>query len=109
MDEIQETLRWNEDVARKLSGIEREIADSPDPAGLFEHLVLSMETAFGIPFVWLSLVRTPQADALRGTLAASGLRYIDAGVSGGVWGFVNGFCIVAGLSLKHISETTRQY
>ena len=30
------------------------------------------------------------------TLAASGLRYIDAGVSGGVWGFANGFCIMAG-------------
>jgi uncharacterized protein YigA (DUF484 family) len=73
MDEIQETLRWNEDVARKLAEIEREIADSPDPTDLFEHLMLRMETAFGIPFVWLSLVRTPQADALRSTLAVSAL------------------------------------
>ncbi|MCC6386709.1 MAG: decarboxylating 6-phosphogluconate dehydrogenase [Dehalococcoidia bacterium] len=36
-------------------------------------------------------------DVRRGaTLAARGIRYLDAGVSGGIWGFENGFCIMAG-------------
>lgn len=29
-------------------------------------------------------------------LAEKGLRFIDAGTSGGIWGFENGFCIMAG-------------
>jgi 6-phosphogluconate dehydrogenase len=29
-------------------------------------------------------------------LAAKGLRYVDAGVSGGIWGLVNGFCLMVG-------------
>ena len=30
------------------------------------------------------------------SLAAQGLRYVDAGVSGGIWGLVNGFCLMVG-------------
>jgi 6-phosphogluconate dehydrogenase len=29
-------------------------------------------------------------------LAAKGLRYVDAGVSGGIWGLANGFCLMVG-------------
>jgi 6-phosphogluconate dehydrogenase len=29
-------------------------------------------------------------------LAAKGIRYVDAGVSGGVWGLANGFCLMVG-------------
>jgi len=36
-------------------------------------------------------------DVRRGAaLAAQGIRYLDVGVSGGIWGFENGFCIMAG-------------
>ena len=36
-------------------------------------------------------------DVRRGAaLAEHGIRYLDAGVSGGIWGFENGFCIMAG-------------
>ncbi|MBI5141971.1 MAG: decarboxylating 6-phosphogluconate dehydrogenase [Nitrospirae bacterium] len=31
-----------------------------------------------------------------GFLSKSGIRYVDAGVSGGVWGLQNGYCIMAG-------------
>jgi len=31
-----------------------------------------------------------------GELAAKGIRYVDAGVSGGVWGLANGFCLMVG-------------
>jgi 6-phosphogluconate dehydrogenase len=29
-------------------------------------------------------------------LAAQGIRYVDAGVSGGIWGLANGFCLMVG-------------
>src|SRR5919109_2644526 len=29
-------------------------------------------------------------------LAAKGIRYVDAGVSGGIWGLANGFCLMVG-------------
>ena len=29
-------------------------------------------------------------------LAAKGLRYVDAGTSGGIWGLANGFCLMVG-------------
>jgi 6-phosphogluconate dehydrogenase len=31
-----------------------------------------------------------------GELAAHGIRYVDAGVSGGIWGLQNGFCLMVG-------------
>jgi len=31
-----------------------------------------------------------------GELAAKGFRYVDAGVSGGIWGLANGFCLMVG-------------
>ena len=31
-----------------------------------------------------------------GELAAKGIRYVDAGVSGGIWGLANGFCLMVG-------------
>jgi len=31
-----------------------------------------------------------------GDLAAKGIRYVDAGVSGGIWGLANGFCLMVG-------------
>ncbi len=71
MDEIEKTLRWNEDVTRKFSEVEREIADSRGVTELFEHVIECMESAFGIPFVWLSLVRSPEIDALRTAAADS--------------------------------------
>ncbi len=37
-------------------------------------------------------------DAMRrsGQLTASGIRFVDVGVSGGVWGLANGYCLMAG-------------
>jgi 6-phosphogluconate dehydrogenase len=29
-------------------------------------------------------------------LAGKGIRYVDAGVSGGIWGLANGFCLMVG-------------
>jgi 6-phosphogluconate dehydrogenase len=31
-----------------------------------------------------------------GELAAKGIKYVDAGVSGGIWGLANGFCLMVG-------------
>lgn len=73
MDEIKETLEWNENVARKFTELGDEISASPSVRDLFEVLISRMETAFEIPFVWFSLIRNPQADTLRQAVADSSL------------------------------------
>jgi len=73
MDEIKETLEWNETVARKFTELGEEISASPSVQELFEVLIRRMEKAFEIPFVWFSLIRAPQADALRQVAADSDL------------------------------------
>jgi 6-phosphogluconate dehydrogenase len=36
------------------------------------------------------------------SLATKGLRYVDAGVSGGIWGLANGFCLMVGGERKAV-------
>jgi 6-phosphogluconate dehydrogenase len=36
-------------------------------------------------------------------LAATGLRYIDAGTSGGIWGLANGFCLMVGGEVEAVT------
>jgi 6-phosphogluconate dehydrogenase len=36
-------------------------------------------------------------------LAAKGLRYIDAGTSGGIWGLANGFCLMVGGEVEAVA------
>jgi 6-phosphogluconate dehydrogenase len=47
-------------------------------------------------------------DAVRraGELNAAGLRFVDVGVSGGVWGLANGYCLMAGGSVEDVARLT---
>jgi len=39
-----------------------------------------------------------------GELAADGLRFVDVGVSGGVWGLANGYCLMAGGTVEDVAR-----
>ncbi|WP_426416407.1 GGDEF domain-containing protein [Aestuariirhabdus sp. LZHN29] len=60
MSDIQtliETLKANEEIARKLFDIEVSILSSAHSDDLFEKLIKLIKSSFDIPFAWLTLVR----------------------------------------------------
>jgi len=61
----------NDEIARKFRQIEADLCICRSVAELFESLLAGLEGKFGIPFVWLSLIRTPETTALRKSLEAS--------------------------------------
>lgn len=61
----------NEEIARKFGEIEADLAVCTEIGELFERLLLGSEEAFGVPFVWLSLLHIPEAEALSGLLEGS--------------------------------------
>jgi uncharacterized protein YigA (DUF484 family) len=63
--------KTNEEIARKFGEIEADLALCTEIGELFERLLLGSEEAFGVPFVWLSLLRAPETEALSGLLAES--------------------------------------
>jgi len=54
----------NDEIARKFGGIEADLAVCRGIGELFERLLWGSEEAFGVPFVWLSLLRIPEAETL---------------------------------------------
>jgi uncharacterized protein YigA (DUF484 family) len=64
-------LKTNEEIARKFGEIEADLAVCTGIGELFERLILGSEEAFGVPFVWLSLLRTPETERLLGLLRES--------------------------------------
>jgi uncharacterized protein YigA (DUF484 family) len=64
-------LKINEDIARKFRMLEASLREHRSVAELFEALFANIENEFGIPFVWLSLLRLPETAGLRKALDAS--------------------------------------
>ena len=64
-------VKTNEEIARKFGEIEADLAVCTGIGELFERLILGSEEAFGVPFVWLSLLRTPETEELIGLLRKS--------------------------------------
>jgi two-component system cell cycle response regulator len=64
-------LKTNDEIARKFGRIEADIALCHGIGELFERLLSGSEEAFGIPFVWLSLLRRPETEKLRKLLGKS--------------------------------------
>jgi uncharacterized protein YigA (DUF484 family) len=56
MDDWQETMRRNEEIAEKFRRIEEDILAADSAVALLEALLEKIEEEFAIPFVWLSLV-----------------------------------------------------
>ena len=63
----------NEEIARKFGEIEADLSLCTEMGELFERLLLGSEEAFGVPFVWLSLLHMPETESLPGLLAESDL------------------------------------
>ena len=57
-------LKMNEELARKFGKIEADIVDCRGVGELFERLLSESGEAFGIPFVWLSVLRNPETKLL---------------------------------------------
>ena len=53
-------LKMNDEIARKFGKIEADLAVCRGIGELFERLLSGSEEAFGVPFVWLSLLRSPE-------------------------------------------------
>ena len=66
-----EILKTNDEIARKFGRIEADLLLRQEVGELFERLLRGSEEAFGVPFVWLSLLRKPEAETLRKLLAKS--------------------------------------
>jgi two-component system cell cycle response regulator len=64
-------LKTNDEIARKFGGIEADLAVCRGIGELFERLLSGSEEAFGVPFVWLSLLRRPETEALLNLLGKS--------------------------------------
>jgi hypothetical protein len=57
--------KTNDEIARKFGGIEADLAVCRGIRELFERLLSGSEEAFGVPFVWLSLLHGPETEELR--------------------------------------------
>jgi uncharacterized protein YigA (DUF484 family) len=57
-------LKTNDEIARKFGEIEADLAGCREAGELFERLLTASEGAFGIPFVWLSLLHRPETEGL---------------------------------------------
>ncbi len=64
-------LKTNDEIARKFGEIEADLAVCREIGELFERLLSGSEEAFGVPFVWLSLLRRPETEALLKLLGKS--------------------------------------
>ncbi len=64
-------LKANDEIARKFGEIEADLAVCQGIGELFERLISGSEEAFGVPFVWLSLLRRPETEILLKLLGKS--------------------------------------
>ena len=72
-------LKINEDTAAKFLQIEANLAAHRTAVELFEALLAEIETAFGIPFVWISILRLPETAGLLRKLGDSA--FLDSRVN----------------------------
>ncbi len=63
----------NDEIAGKFQKIKASLDTSCSAVELFETLLEKIMAEFGIPFIWLSLIRLPETAGLQKTLEASAL------------------------------------
>jgi uncharacterized protein YigA (DUF484 family) len=64
-------LKTNDEIARKFGEIEADLAACRGIGELFERLLSGSEEAFGVPFIWLSLLSRPEMEKLLKLLGKS--------------------------------------
>ncbi len=71
LEEILETLRINEEVGQKFFEIEVSILSILNFRDLFERLLTEIRETFGVPYVWMTMVRDSEISDLIETLETS--------------------------------------
>ena len=71
MDEHVDILKKNEEIAKKISKIEKNLPSFLNAKDLFEKLLVQIEEEFGIPFVWISVATETDFASLVQLLRAS--------------------------------------
>ncbi|HYA02523.1 MAG TPA: DUF484 family protein, partial [Syntrophobacteria bacterium] len=71
LEEILETLRVNEEVGQKFFEIEVSILSILNFRDLFERLLTEIREKFGVPYVWMTMVRDSEISNLIETLETS--------------------------------------
>ncbi len=66
-------LKVNDEIARRFAMIEANLALCQSAVELFERLLTDLKESFGIPFVWLTLIRSPETKPLLKAIEASEL------------------------------------
>lgn len=71
MSNVLELKKKNEEIAEKFSNIEGKLLSATNPPGLFEEWLIGMSDAFGIPFLWISIIAVPENTPLIKSLRTS--------------------------------------
>jgi uncharacterized protein YigA (DUF484 family) len=71
MDEHADILKKNEEIAKKINKIEKNLPSFLNARDLFEKLLIQIEEEFGIPFVWISVATETDFASLIQLLRAS--------------------------------------
>jgi uncharacterized protein YigA (DUF484 family) len=64
MDNVLELKKKNEEIAKKFGHIEEKLSSVENPVHLFEEWQAGMSDAFGIPFLWISIIDNPENAAI---------------------------------------------
>jgi len=80
MDEISETIKKNKEIAENFQGRES-LTSFTQVKDLFEKLLPRLQVEFNIPFVWISIIKRPEAvtDTVAGiiSLLKDHMNFID--------------------------------
>lgn len=71
MDEIHETLKENQMLARKFYRLEKALADISLPDRLFEQLLTRIENEFFVPYAWISFINNGPLSGVLNSLKES--------------------------------------
>ncbi len=71
MNNVLELKKKNEEIAKKFDSIEERLKSAETPIRLFEEWIAGMTDAFGIPFLWISIITGPENAPLIKALRAS--------------------------------------
>jgi len=73
MSNVLEMKKRNEEIAKKYSDLETKLLSAENPVHLFEAWMNGMAEAFGIPYLWVSIIAGPENAPLIRTLKTSPL------------------------------------
>ena len=73
MTDIRELKRKNEEIVAKFQQIEEQLSSADHPVDVFKGWMSGMAEAFGIPFLWISLIQDPENEPLIAALKGSAM------------------------------------